>query len=57
MAQDYAEAYKWFTLAMWKGNELAAQNRDALTDDMKPEQIAEGRQRAVAFAAQNKITH
>ena len=57
MAQDYAEAYKWYTLAMWKGSDLAAENRDALTDDMTPEQITEGRRRAVDFAAKNKIAH
>jgi len=55
--QVHVEAYKWFTLAMWKGNVLAEQNRDALADSMKPEQIAEGHRRALQFADDKKIPH
>jgi len=36
---------------------LAEQNRAALADSMKPEQIAEGHRRALRFADDKKIPH
>ena len=51
-AQDYEAAYQWFTLAMWRGNQAAADNREALAPKMQPEQITAGRQRAKEFAVE-----
>lgn len=38
---DLVEAYKWFNLAARTGDAEAAQRRDALSENMTPEQIAE----------------
>jgi TPR repeat protein len=51
LLQDPVEAYKWFILAAHQGSKMAEANRDALEKALRPEQAAEGRQRAEAFVA------
>ena len=44
VAQDYVEAYKWYTLATGrKQNVFAVANREALALRMTPDQIAQAR--------------
>jgi TPR repeat protein len=40
--QNYAEAYKWFQLAVDQGYEGAFENLDVILGVMTPDQIAEG---------------
>jgi hypothetical protein len=56
VAAEPAEAYKWLTLAAERGVAEATEIRDELKRSMTREQIAEGRQRAEAFAAKLPTT-
>jgi TPR repeat protein len=47
--QNYAEAYKWWSLAAAQGYAKAVTNRDRLLGRMTPAQIDEGRQLAAAW--------
>jgi len=49
--KDDIEAYKWYNLAAAQGQEYAAKLRDSLTEQMTPQQIAEGQRRASLFVA------
>lgn len=46
MPQDYIQAHKLWNLAAANGNEGAIKNRNALTEQMTPEQIAEAQKLA-----------
>ncbi len=47
--RDYAEAYKWLTIAAARGSKPAAILLDQLIPIMTPEQIAGGKERVAAF--------
>ena len=47
--QDYVEAHRWFNLAASKGVADAAKERDALSAQMTPAQIAAAQERAAAW--------
>ena len=49
MLQDYVEAHRWFNLAASKGVADAAKERDALSAQMTPAQIAAAQERAAAW--------
>ena len=44
--RDLVEAWRWFHLAAEKGDRKAGKNRDSISSEMTPEQIAEARKRA-----------
>ena len=48
--QDVRLAYMWFVLAGAQGDEKAIENRDAVAEDMTPEQIAEAEKMAEEMA-------
>jgi TPR repeat protein len=41
VAQDYVQAYKWFNLASAKGDAIGINNRNILSRNMTPDQLAE----------------
>jgi S1-C subfamily serine protease len=48
--QDYAEAYKWYSIAAVQGDEDSAKKRDAIAVTLlTPSQIAEGKRQAKEF--------
>jgi len=49
--RDEVEAYKWFQVAAWQRNGLAASARDGLAASLDAVSIAEGKDRARAFTA------
>jgi TPR repeat protein len=53
VAQDYAEAHKWFNLAAAQGNKDAEKSRDHITELMTPEQIREAQQLAREWMSKN----
>lgn len=52
--RDYAEAYKWFTLAAAGGRREGEQGRQAIARNMTPVQMAEGLRRAEAWRRQQQ---
>jgi hypothetical protein len=46
VSQNFVQAYKWYNLAGVNGLEIADKDRDALTKQMTPDQIAEAQQLA-----------
>ena len=46
VVQDYVEAHKWYNLAASRGQRLAAPARDAVAQQMTPEQIARAQELA-----------
>ena len=44
--QDFVQAHKWYNIAAAQGSEIARENRDLITRQMTPEQIAEARRLA-----------
>lgn len=53
--KDMVEAYKWFTLAARQGEEGAINNLEMFAARMTPEQVAEGRRRALEFLEQHDM--
>jgi len=51
--RDYVEALKWFSIAAANGDEQGRQARDALESRLTPEQVAEGRRRALEWRPRN----
>lgn len=49
--QDYVLAHMWFNLASAQGDEDAVETRDAVADQMTPDQIAEAQRLARAWWA------
>lgn len=49
VVQDYVEAHKWLNLAASRGEAAALEQRDALSAQMTPEQIAAAQQMAAAW--------
>jgi TPR repeat protein len=54
-AQDYVEAYKWYSLYAAQGG-LGIESRNAIARLMTPEQISEGQRRAAAFVPVKETT-
>ena len=52
--QDYAEAYKWYNLALKRGNATTQQLLNPLILKMSSEQIADGQKRVEAILAKEK---
>lgn len=54
VSRDYVLAHMWFILAAISGNETGRQNRDLLTEQMTPQQIAEAQRLAREWKPKNK---
>lgn len=54
VGRDFAEAYKWFTLAAVGGRREGEQARHAIARSMTPAQMAEGLRRAEAWRRQQQ---
>ena len=53
VSQDYVLAHMWFSLAAGSGNETGRNNRDLLSKQMTPQQIAEARRLAREWKPKN----
>jgi uncharacterized protein len=53
--QNYIEAYKWFSLAAAQGYPFAATDRDNVSQEMTPEQIAEAQQLSSEFVPRKEM--